>query len=814
MSLLFRSQLRFVRHAPWSAATALLGVALGVASVVAVHLISAAVVRSLDEGAPAHLAGLTHVLERPALDADDYFTLRAAWRAAPHAPITALVPMVEGHRLVDGRQTLVLGVDWLAMPSPPVDATRRASDDQSSAVSTDVLLGEAVLADRAFGRSAGEHVDVAGRRFRIESVLEAGLGAALITDIAAAQHLLGVGPQTLSRVGLTLDDPWQPWRERLDRLMPGFAAGLPRPREDSLTALVPGLRVPQADEWRARPVAAERPEAEFARAVLFNLGSLGTLALLVAWFLIYQIGLIWLRRQRLLLERLHAVGVDHGALRQSFLAVFLTLGALATVLGLAAGFAFARLLVALTGEGLEEAGSFGIARTLPDVWLLAKALGSGLGVCLLGGLAAFAREWQERSWSPGWRLLAPGLLVVLALGLWLESTGVLGGFVAILAMSLLVVALVTPLLGLLRRWVSAARGPLALRLALRDVAWYPRLLGVALAALSLAVATSIGIGLMVESFRLDFERMLDVRLSGDLYLDAAAADPAALQRWLAAQPEVARQQAYGATRSRIAGVPVELGYTRFDAAESARYRHPRPLGADEALISERLARDLGAAAGEVLQLAGGTLKVAGTFPGFGDPLGRVLVDLAALERLEVPAAFDRITVHLVRPAAAEALAARVRERFPAVRIEPRADLRAEVLRVFDRTFAITRALTLVALLVAVVGTYNALTALRLQQAPTTYLLRAQGMSTRELRQIALVRAGSVGGLAMLLALPLGLAMAWTLCAVINPRSFGWSIELHLPVAAWLLPLVLGLAAALIAGALPAPRERGTLHEAA
>jgi putative ABC transport system permease protein len=67
---------------------------------------------------------------------------------------------------------------------------------------------------------------------------------------------------------------------------------------------------------------------------------------------------------------------------------------------------------------------------------------------------------------------------------------------------------------------------------------------------------------------------------------------------------------------------------------------------------------------------------------------------------------------------------------------------------------------------------------------------------------------------MLLALPLGLAMAWTLCAVINPRSFGWSIELHLPVSAWLPPLALGLLAALVAGALPAPRERGTLHEAA
>ena len=111
------------------------------------------------------------------------------------------------------------------------------------------------------------------------------------------------------------------------------------------------------------------------------------------------------------------------------------------------------------------------------------------------------------------------------------------------------------------------------------------------------------------------------------------------------------------------------------------------------------------------------------------------------------------------------------------------------------------------------GTYNALTALRLSQAPTARLLHAQGLSSAELRRISLARAGVVGGTAMALALPLGIAMAWTLCYVVNPRSFGWTVALHLPTFGWLLPLVLGLVAALLAGALPAPRERGALDEA-
>jgi ABC-type antimicrobial peptide transport system permease subunit len=55
-------------------------------------------------------------------------------------------------------------------------------------------------------------------------------------------------------------------------------------------------------------------------------------------------------------------------------------------------------------------------------------------------------------------------------------------------------------------------------------------------------------------------------------------------------------------------------------------------------------------------------------------------------------------------------------------------------------------------------------------------------------------------------------MAWTLCTVVNPRSFGWTVEMHLPPSGWLPPLLLGLLAAVLAGALPAPREGGALHE--
>jgi putative ABC transport system permease protein len=404
----------------------------------------------------------------------------------------------------------------------------------------------------------------------------------------------------------------------------------------------------------------------------------------------------------------------------------------------------------------------------------------------------------------------------VAVGILVEGTGVFGGFAAILAMSLLGALLVVPALGLLRRAIAALPFGLLWRLALREVAGQPRVLGVALAALTLAVATGIGIGLMVESFRVDFTRMLDARLAGDLYVSRAASDLPALDQWLREQPEVVRVSGFGTVRVRLQGVPAELGYARFDRAGSARYGFTRPLRTGEALLNERLARDLGVTPGAVVDLVGsagsaGRLVVAGTFPGFGEASGRLLVDLATLDALALAPHFDRLTVDL-RPGAE--LAERLARRFPTVQVEARAASRAQALRIFDRTFAITQALTLLALVVAVVGIYNALTALRLNQAPTTRLLHAQGLSRGEARAISLIRSATVGALAALLALPLGIAMAWTLCTVINPRSFGWSVNLHLPLEAWLLPALLGIGAALLAGAVPAPRERGALEDGA
>ncbi|MFM7121527.1 MAG: FtsX-like permease family protein, partial [Gammaproteobacteria bacterium] len=211
------------------------------------------------------------------------------------------------------------------------------------------------------------------------------------------------------------------------------------------------------------------------------------------------------------------------------------------------------------------------------------------------------------------------------------------------------------------------------------------------------------------------------------------------------------------------------------------------------------------------------------YPGFGDSEPALALDLGAYRQMASDAGtapgFGRTPrsaapawrqLVLVEPPGrcGSDLASRLDRAVAGLVIRAPDAVRARALDIFDQTFVLTRALTLLALLVAAVGVYNAVLALRLRAEPARRLLAAVGASRAETRGVGLVRALVVGGLAVLLALPLGGVMAWILCAVVNPRAFGWTIELGLAGRAWFEPLLLGLGATLLAALLPAPREQG------
>jgi putative ABC transport system permease protein len=105
--------------------------------------------------------------------------------------------------------------------------------------------------------------------------------------------------------------------------------------------------------------------------------------------------------------------------------------------------------------------------------------------------------------------------------------------------------------------------------------------------------------------------------------------------------------------------------------------------------------------------------------------------------------------------------------------------------------------------VAFIGILSALSALALERSRELAVLRAIGLTPRQLFRLVTLQTSLMGLFAGLFSLPLGLALAYVLVFVINRRSFGWTLELALSPNVAIKALVLSLLAAVLAGIYPA-----------
>jgi putative ABC transport system permease protein len=130
------------------------------------------------------------------------------------------------------------------------------------------------------------------------------------------------------------------------------------------------------------------------------------------------------------------------------------------------------------------------------------------------------------------------------------------------------------------------------------------------------------------------------------------------------------------------------------------------------------------------------------------------------------------------------------------------ELRQNALVIFDRTFAITGALNLLATVVAFIGVLSALMALQIERTRELGMLRANGMTLRQLWRMTLLETGLMGGTAGLLSMPTGFLLALVLVYIINLRSFGWTIRLNLQWETFAQALLVAVVSALLAGIYP------------
>jgi putative ABC transport system permease protein len=832
---LLKAGLRDWSRHPWQAGLAVIGVAVGVAVVVAVDLANGSALKAFDLASEAVLGRATHqvVGDSTGLRDDLYRRLRVDHAVRPSAPV------VEGLVEIDGRPDMrlrLLGLDPFAErdfrsyvgggPGGELDLaaflTRRGA----------VLLSERTARDLGVEQGdefallvGGRPVDafLAGVLRPQAGAREEALAELMVADIATAQEILGLAGR-LSRIDLILDSgaAGETTAERVARLLP------------------PGARL--------QPAAAGSAAAtSMTRAFRLNLKALGLLALLCGGFLIYNTVAFGVVRRRRLLGVLRCLGAGRRKLLALVLGESLLIGLAGSLLGAAAGQLLGRRLLGLVTQTIND---LYFAVTVRSVELApgtyAKGVLLGLAIAAVAALApaieamsvaprsALARSELESRLHRLLPMVSLTGLLLAGLGglILLPDWGLVAGFVGMFAV-LLGAASLTPaaaVLGgrLLARPAGRLFGQLG-RIATRGLETALSRTAVAVAALSMAVAVTVGVDLMIRSFRDTVTRWLELSLPADLYLSiystpgrrftAHETFPTEVVDRLRNLDGVARLNSLrhlelATEAGPLRALAIDLDARSYGALE---FRSGRPeeiwpaFQAGEAIIvSEPLANRRGLAVGSELLLPTPSgelpLPVAGVYSDYASDQGAMMLSRALYDRAWADDAVTAISLHATSEAALDELTARVRAAIaevPGARVRSSRGLRQESLEVFDRTFLITDVLRLLAVIVALVGVLSALMALQLDRERELGVLRALGLTPGQLWAVVSSQTAVLGLIAGLLAAPLGWIMAVIMVRVINLRSFGWTIELNTQPGPFVAALALAVGAALAAGIYPA-----------
>lgn len=770
------------RRHPGQSLTLVLGLALATALWSAVQAINAEARASYAAAADTLTGAARASITRadPPLGPADFATLRrAGW------PVT---PVIEG-RLTLGAASLPLtGIDLLSRPAATGARTGDPAPDPAAFLTPPGrLLAAAATAAQLTDRSDLPPVIVS-------RTVPPGL---VLTDIATAARLLN-RPDGLDRLDLTGPVP--------DHAPP-------------LASLLHGAVLATPDA----PTDTARLTASFH----LNLTAFGLLSFAVGLFVVHGIAGLAFEDRRATFRTLRALGLPLAALTRLVIGELVALALISGLLGLALGYAIAAALlpdVSASLRGLYGADIAGTLRLRP-VWVL-----GGLGMALIGALTAGAQglltlrrmpllasagryRWATTARRRARRMALAGIALLLGGGAALIPGGLVAGFAA-LAGLMLGAALILPALldSLLTRAAARARGPVA-QWVWADMAAQLPGLSLALMALLLALATNIGVGTMVSSFRLTFTGWLDQRLMSEIYVTAPSdAQGAEIAAWLAPRADAVLPIRYADTR--IADRPARV----YGIADHPTYRDHWPLiaaapdawdqiRAGAVLINEQLARSDSLWPGDRVRLGPDwTAPIAGVYSDYGNPAPQAIAALPDL-LARYPGIANRRFGIRIAPDRAPALIAALRDRFdlPAEAIADQSTIKAFSLRIFEKTFLVTGALNVLTLGVAAFAILTSLLALWSARLPQLAPAWALGLSRRHLAALEVLRSTGLAALTALLALPVGLALAWVLLAVVNVAAFGWRLPMYLFPGDWLNLFALALLAGAVAALLPARR---------
>lgn len=728
----------------------------------------------------------------------------------------------------------VVGIDLLIPMQVPFDADPGVGDDphDSGFEFVDVVdagnwvaISPGLAGERGFRVGDSLPVTLGSERVELQigalvdfqKVTPLASPRLVVMDISTAQSVFG-GIGTLTQIDVRIDDEAD--REQV-------RASLEQRLSRRAQVLSPEQREEQA--------------AELLGAFRLNLTALSLISLFVGGFLVYSSTQASLVRRRHEFGLLRSLGATRSQVLGLLLGDVLVLALVGVLIGMPLGYWAARLNVDMVSATLSSVYLLEEIHTLRVPWsFYLLALFVGIFGAALGGLfpavelsrkdtrallAAFTLHERVGRAAP--MLFSLGCLLLVAVAGMVAITrdrwppaGFVEAFALLVALPLVtpfVVQRVTARLKVRRLGFSYGMKGLGKQLQTTPVA---------IAALAIAVSMLVGITTMVSSFRETLSIWISATVQADIYVSTPSWRRA--RREAVLQPEIiARMRTHPAVRQldrlrqlfvwsgdrkvSLAGVDVSVPMRegRFTLLEGDIPEAMQGLREGGVMLGEPLARKTGLGLGDSFVIESPTgeraLPVVAVYYDYSSESGSAFMAMESMEKIFGPGPIHNVALYLHDGEDAELVADSLRAELAELPLVIRSNrrLRQEVFRIFDQTFAITRLLQLMGLMIAVCGITLTLLVLARERVAELALYRALGADRSQLFRVFLGKGLGMAFAGLALGGIAGCGFAFLLIYIINRAYFGWTIAVFWPLGMLARQAVVIVLAAVGASVYPA-----------
>jgi putative ABC transport system permease protein len=536
-------------------------------------------------------------------------------------------------------------------------------------------------------------------------------------------------------------------------------------------------------------------------------------ALFTGAFLVFSTQALSVLRRRSQFALCRVIGMTQTQLMRQILLEGCVIGVLGSLLGLALGTLMASTALSLLGGDLGGGYFPGVQPQLEFDGLAAFLfLIGGVIVALLGTLAPAIEATRAhpaaslKAGSEDQALLSLNkpwlaLLSILVGALLTQSPPIanlpLAAYLSIVFLLIGSIALMPQLAAtvfklLARRWRGVMTG-----LAITRLANAPSQASIALAGVLVSFSLMVAMAIMVASFRTSVDEWLQQLLSADMYVRTVNGGEQNVlqvneQEKISSLPNLSRTEKtrhfsllLDPSKPAVAVIARSINHESVErslpliGSTLTNLQHP-------IWISEAMVDLYGWQKGQVIQLPFArqlqAFTVAGVWRDYSRQSGSIQMRLDDYQNLTGDKTINDMSLWIASPSNAT----EVRQQLQALSFsaalefaEP-GEIQQISMKIFDRSFAITYVLEAVAIIIGLFGVAASFSAQTLARAKEFGMLRHLGVTRRQILFLLAGEGALLTSMAIFIGFFLGLCISLILIFIVNPQSFHWTMQLHLP----------------------------------